>query len=63
MLKIAKDMDNYEVIVLKGVIQWFICLFTNTCIQKRLTRIIMDYLLLEGIGVLFKAGIALFDSL
>lgn len=56
-------MNNEFMVVLMSTFQWFVCLFTNTSFQKNISRVILDHLLLDGIVVLFKAGIAIFDEL
>ena len=56
-------MDNSYVAMVSFVLQWFVCLFSNDSIDPEITRAIWDFFLLEGIVVLFKAGLAMFDFL
>lgn len=46
--------------VFSHVLQWFVCLFTNTILNREIRKTIMDYFLLEGITVFFKASLAIF---
>ncbi len=43
--------------------QWIICLFTSSGFSPELIAVIWDYFLLEGMTVIFKAALAIFDYL
>jgi hypothetical protein len=52
------DISGSYLCVFSHFIQWFVCLFTNSSLNRNIRRVLFDYLLLEGITVLFKASIA-----
>ncbi len=43
------------------VLQWFICLFTNTNLSRNVRRCIFDHFLLEGLPAFIKAALCFFD--
>lgn len=65
MRHIIKNMDgdNQFIITLSFVFQWFICLFTNINLSRKIRLKIMDHFLIEGVPILFKASLAFFDIL
>jgi len=62
---LIKEMDfsGSYLCVFSHVLQWFVCLFTNTMLDREIRKTIMDYFLLEGITVFFKASLAIFEYL
>ncbi len=58
-------MDGGEsfLLTMSFVFQWFVCLFTNINLKRRMRLIIMDHFILEGVAVLFKAALAYFDKI
>lgn len=63
MKQIAKEMENSYITMVSFVLQWFVCLFCNDSVDPEIARTIWDFFLLDGITVLFKAGLAMFDLL
>ena len=65
MRHIIKNMDgdNQFIITLSFVFQWFICLFTNINLSRKIRLKIMDHFLIEGVPILFKSSLAFFDIL
>lgn len=63
MEKIISTMGCNYMIALTGVFQWFVCLFCNNNFRKCITRVIIDAFMLEGVTVLFKAGLAILEEL
>ncbi len=55
--------EDRFIITMSFVFQWFICLFTNINLSRKIRLRIMDHFLVEGITVLFKASLAFFDIL
>ena len=45
------------------VIQWFICLFTNTNLNRDIRRFILDHFIIDGIPALLKAALCFFDAI
>jgi len=53
------DADGSHATVMTHAFQWFVCLYTNNKINKVITKIIWDYLLIDGSIILFKAALAI----
>jgi hypothetical protein len=45
------------------VIQWFVCLFTNTNLNRDVRRFIMDHFILDGIPAMLKVALGFFDAI
>lgn len=65
MKEIIASIDGGDAFMLtmSAVFQWFVCLFTNSGLQKSIRLLVLDYFLVEGVPALFKAALALFDHL
>lgn len=62
MKRIILSMEQEGfMLTMSFVFQWFICLFTNVNLNRGIRLMIMDYFLLEGVTILFKAALAYFD--
>lgn len=62
MKMIMKKMESEGfMLTMSFVFQWFVCLFTNTNLDRKLRLIIIDHFLLQGVTALFKAALAYFD--
>lgn len=59
-IMMTMEQDGF-MMTMSFVFQWFICLFTNVNLKRNIRLIVMDYFLIEGITVLFKAALGYFD--
>lgn len=61
---VVKNNGGEGMILTSGfVIQWLICLFTNTNLNREMRRCILDHFLIEGLPVLIKAALCYFDAI
>ena len=64
MKRVAKNNNNDGIILITGfTIQWFVCLFSNTNLNRNIRRCILDHFLLDGLPVLVKASLCYFDAI
>ena len=59
----AKEIDNSYIAMVSFVLQWFVCLFCQDEICDGVTKVVWDFLVVDGIVVLFKAALGMFDLL
>lgn len=45
------------------VLQWFVCLFCQDDVSDQITKVVWDFFMIDGVIVLFKAALAMFDFL
>ena len=57
--ELIAQMDGSHMVVLSFAFQWFVCLFCNSSINKEITKVIWDFLLVDGCKVLFKAALVM----
>ena len=64
MKRVARNNGGEGIVLITGfTIQWFVCLFSNTNLQRKMRRCIFDHLLLEGLPALIKASLCYFDAI
>ena len=64
MKRVAMNNGGDGIVLITGfTIQWFVCLFSNTNLQRDMRRCIIDHLLLEGLSTLIKASLCYFDAI
>ena len=64
MKLVAKNNGGEGISIITGfAIQWFVCLFTNSNIQRDMRRCILDHFMLDGMPVLLKAALCYFDAI
>ena len=64
MKRVAKNNNNDGIVLITGfTIQWFVCLFSNTNLNRNMRRCILDHFLLSGLPVLIKASLCYFDAI
>jgi len=64
MKLVAKNNGGEGISIITGfAIQWFVCLFTNTNLQRDMRRCILDHFMMDGMPVLLKAALCYFDTI